>query len=48
MTEATTKFIQVRSSGQKHGHKKVYTRGYASTKGLYDKYSWMKKPDGSF
>ena len=44
--EAYTKFIDVRSRPGKKGKKKVYTKGYASTKGLFDKYKWMKGENG--
>ena len=26
----------------------MYAKGYASTKGLYDTYNWMKNKDGSY
>ena len=44
-----TKFIQVRSAGQTNkGKKKLYVKGYASTKGLYDTFKWMKNEDGTY
>jgi len=49
MVVTTSKFIDVRTSGQtSKGRKKVYVKGYASTKGLYDTYGWMKNNDGSY
>jgi len=44
-----SRFIQVRTSSQDNkGRKKIYVKGYASTKGLYDTYKWMKNPDGTY
>ena len=45
---SNAKFINIRSSKGRKGKKKVYAKGYASTKGLYDKYAWMKNGDGSY
>lgn len=45
--KATSNFVSVRSSKSVKGKKKLYVRGYASTKGLYDTYKWMKNDDGT-
>lgn len=47
MVEANI-LIQTRSQKGTGKQKKVYTKGYATTKGLYDTYKWMKKSDGSY
>ncbi len=48
MVIAQSRFIQVRSSKTSKGRKKLYCKGYASTKGLYDTYKWMKNSDGTY
>ena len=48
MVLADSRFIQIRSSSSPSGKKKLYCKGYASTKGLYDKYQWMKNSDGTY